>query len=74
MEIECKKRGKKTTPEQYEYIISFIEHNKLMMKQKTSPSESVTVEKLWDQLSKDLNTKKGPQRSPLQWKRVSNTL
>lgn len=64
------KRIKKTSNEQYQYMINFFGQHKLMMKGKLSPVESTKVGELWMQLTKELNNLKGSTKLLQQWKRV----
>lgn len=61
------KRQPKTSKEQYELYVQFIEDNLEMVTKKDSDQ---TIQDLWDRLTNLLNAIAGPQRCKENWKKV----
>lgn len=68
--IKC--RNPRTTNEQLEIFINFLEQNKLILEMNSHPLKINEVKLLWEELCTILNnTNKGAKKSVEEWKRVS---
>lgn len=65
-------RSKKTTKEQMELLIQFIESNRILVSGKCHPMKSHELEEKWDEVTNLLNsTESGARKDKKQWKAVS---
>ena len=64
-------RLKRTTSAQYEELLSFVEHHKVLLHGKTSPQDVGVIKKLWQQFADHVNALGlGPCKTAEQWKKV----
>lgn len=71
VEKKVRKRNARTTKQQIDVIVNFLEDNKILIQGKVEPKDLQKVEALWVELTSLLNgTGKGPKRSVDEWKTV----
>lgn len=63
-------RAPRTTKCQKEYIVNFLEQNKILVSGKVNPFQLTKVNQLWEKMVTELN-KMGPSKSIKAWKDVS---
>ena len=63
-------RSPRTTKAQKEFIINYLDSNKILLGGKINPCELPKVNKLWERLTNEVN-KIGPPKTVKQWKDVS---
>uniref|UniRef100_A0A6P7GTZ0 Regulatory protein zeste n=1 Tax=Diabrotica virgifera virgifera TaxID=50390 RepID=A0A6P7GTZ0_DIAVI len=71
MELEGK-RGSRMTKGQKEHLVTFVENHRLLLQPRLKPSEIRLVKDDWLELSKQLNSLGGSQKSVSQWKETFN--
>ncbi|XP_049314080.1 uncharacterized protein LOC125778811 [Bactrocera dorsalis] len=62
----------RTTKEQIECYLAFLELHPQMKLHKNDPTRPKRLEELWIELAQQLNALKGPSRSPTKWKECLN--
>lgn len=66
-------RSSRTTAEQLERYIAFLEENSQFLAGKNSPENTNYMSEKWEELAGKLNSLKGPEKSPKEWKMVCET-